>query len=109
MTREEAISELIENIMDSFDVKKCVDTMKHLEWGWSKMNGSTEIPDEYEFRKHLRTALIQAVRMGGYASGGFMFTFHDSVDRETGEPFVMFRGGFYVESLVTVDGMSYTK
>ena len=83
--------------------------MKHLEWGWGKPDGSTEIPDEYEFRQQLRIALKEAARMGGYASAGFMFTFHDSVDQETGVPFVMFRGGFYVESLVTVDGMSYSK
>lgn len=111
MTKEDAIQELIDEIMDTFDVKKCVSTMNHLNWGWGVSDGTfnTEVPDEYEFRKQLRNSLKYAVKNGGHASGGFMITFHDSVDESTGEPFVMFRGGFYVESLMHLDGISYTK
>lgn len=105
MTREEAIQEAIDEVMDFFDVEKCIKVMKLLNWTWLN---SPEPPDKYEFRKSLRNALRCAARYGGYASGGFNFTFHDSIDRETGEPFVMFKGGFYVEDVIGIDGIAYT-
>lgn len=106
MTRDEAIQKAIDDAMDFFDVEKCVRVMKMLNWKWLD---STEPPDRHEFRRALRDALKSAARDGGFMSGGFHFTFHDSVDEETGEPFVVFRGGFYVDDVTVLDGVAYAK
>jgi len=106
MKREDAIQNLIDDIMDSFDVERCIKVMEFLDWKWGD---SEDPPSDYEFRRELRRALKEAVKHGGYVSGGFDLRFYDSVDEETGEPFIRFSGGFSIEDVYTFDGISYKK
>lgn len=106
MTREEAIQHSIDEIMDNFDVNRCLKVMKCLNWTW---RDSPEIPSEAEFRSSLRQILKRAAEYGGASSGGFSFRLIESIDEKTGEPFVCFSGGFEVESVDLFNGISYTK
>lgn len=89
MTRQEAIQEQIDEIMDDFDFDKVHEIMTALNWTWVTSENKNYPPDIWEIKKSARSHLKNAVKHGGSASGGFRTTFHDEVDIDTGKPFVM--------------------
>lgn len=68
MTKQEAIQEQIDNIMDSFDFRRVKSIMGFLKWKW---HDEESPPDEYEIRAYARHCLKQAAKNEGYGSGGF--------------------------------------
>jgi len=76
MTKEQAIQEQMDQIMDSFEFGKVASIMQHLDWKWASTNG---IPDECELRKEARRLMKDAVECGGWAgTGGFTAIFTDN-------------------------------
>ena len=47
MTKEQALQEQMDEIMDSFEFDKVLSVMQHLNWEWKDAG----VPDEYEIRK----------------------------------------------------------
>jgi len=67
MTKQEAIQEQIDEIMDSFDFEKAQKIMEAINWEWYEEG----IPDIYSLRTTARKHLKQAAEVkGGSASGG---------------------------------------
>jgi hypothetical protein len=72
MTREDAIQEQIDEVMDSFDFESVEKIMHSLNWEWSTGEGmNKEIPDQYEIRKSARERMRAAAKVGYSSSGGF--------------------------------------
>lgn len=94
-TREEVLLRQVDEIMDSFNVNRCILAMEAVGWEWFNE------PDinEYVFRKHLRKALNETVQRGSYQSGGFKFWIDEGED--TRGSWVRIEGGFYIESAIT--------
>ena len=102
MTKQEAIQEQIDEIMDTFDFDKVHDVMKFLDWRWQR---AEEPPDIYEIKQEARERLKQAAKSGGSSTGGFTAYKTESVDEKTGEPFVHLELFFGFQSVN--DGTSY--
>jgi len=67
MTKQEAIQEQIDEIMDSFDFQKVHKIMEFLNWEWYE-----GVPDIYSLRTAARKHLKQAAEVkGASGSGGF--------------------------------------
>lgn len=109
MKRNEAIQTLIDRTMDEFDARKCIDVMTYLGWGWRTEKGDmdTEVPSEGMFRSSLRSSIKNAFNGEGSYSGGILTQAGDSIDVETGMPFVYLRASFVLESNLTIDGEEY--
>jgi hypothetical protein len=75
MTKQEAIQEQIDEIMDSFDFETVNKIMEALNWEWNDEG----VPDVYSLRtsarKHLKTA---AEIKGASSSGGFTANYTES-------------------------------
>jgi hypothetical protein len=68
MTKQEAIQEQIDEIMDSFDFERVQKIMEALNWQWHEEG----VPDIYTLRTEARKHLKQAAAIGGTSgSGGF--------------------------------------
>jgi hypothetical protein len=107
MTRQEAIQEQIDEIMDTFDFEDVHTWMEHSNWAWGGLDGDGEsrVPSIYEIRTEARNRLKQAAKSGFSCSGGFTAT-RDEGEDENG-PWVKLNLNF---GLMTVnDGTSYTK
>ena len=69
MTKEQALQEQMDDIMDSFEFDKVASVMQHLDWKWKSSNG---VPDEYEIRKSARQTMKSAIECNGTSgTGGF--------------------------------------
>jgi len=68
MTKQEAIQEQIDDIMDSFDFSRVVKMMQATNWTWAGVAG---IPEERDLRRGARERLHDAVKHGESVSGGF--------------------------------------
>ena len=66
--------EAIDNIMDYFDFDKVLKTMIALDWKWVKEDHKSiddlEIPSIERIRKTARKALMRAIEIKDYTSGG---------------------------------------
>ena len=66
--------EAIDNIMDYFDFDKVLKTMIALDWKWVKEEHKSiddlEIPSIEQIRKTARKALMRAIEIKDYTSGG---------------------------------------
>ena len=72
MTKQEAIQEQIDEVMDSFDFASVEKIMAALDWKWATGEGNkNEIPDEYEIRRSARNRMRDAATAGYSSSGGF--------------------------------------
>jgi hypothetical protein len=75
MTKQEAIQEQIDEIMDSFDFEKVHKIMEALNWEWHEQG----IPDIYSLRTSARKHLKQATEIKGTSgSGGLTATYTES-------------------------------
>ena len=77
MTKQEAIQEQIDNIMDSFEFDKVVKMMEATNWTWASVNG---IPTEQDLRRAARERLRDAVESGASSCGGFRARREHGVD-----------------------------
>ena len=72
MTKQEAIQEQIDEVMDTFDFARVEKIMAALDWKWATSEGNkNEIPDEYEIRRSARKRMRDAAKVGYSSSGGF--------------------------------------
>ena len=71
MTKQEAIQEQIDEIMDSFDFEKAQKIMEALNWEWYEKG----IPDIYSLRAEARKQLKSAAKVKG-VSGSVGLTAH---------------------------------
>jgi len=100
MTRQEAIQEQIDEIMDDFEFEKVHEIMTRLNWEWYKYEDNTKsVPDLWEIKKSARQRLKDAVKHGGSMTGGFKALYRDEVDEETGKPFVLLSLQFGLDTL----------
>jgi hypothetical protein len=105
MTRQEAIQEQIDEIMDTFKFEDVHDWMMHSNWEWAGLDGATRVPDLYEIRQAARERLKQAARSGFSSTGGFTAQLYEGED-ESG-PWLKLDLSF---GFITInDGTSYTK
>ena len=105
MTRQEAIQEQIDEIMDTFDFEGVHEWMEHSQWVWATLDGASRVPDIYEIRAEARNRLKQAAKTGFACAGGFTAICEDGED-ENG-PWVKLDLAFGLISIN--DGTSYTK
>jgi hypothetical protein len=77
MTKEQALQEQMDEIMDSFEFDKVLSVMQHLNWEWKDAG----VPDEYEIRKSARRTIKSAIEYNGTSStGGFTAIVDDNPD-----------------------------
>ena len=82
MTRQEAMQEQIDEIMDTFDFQKAHKMMLAVGSTW----GDEGTPEEYELRARAREFLKQAAKDGYACTGGFTALLEEGV--EDGKPWV---------------------
>jgi hypothetical protein len=105
MTREEAIQEQIDEIMDDFEFDKVHQIMTALKWKLATSKNPEEVPELWEIKKNARSHLKNAVKHEGSASGGFTARFQEGVGEDTGKPFVWLTLNFGINHLN--DGQEY--
>lgn len=75
MTKEQALQEQMDEIMDSFEFDKVLSVMQHLNWEWKDAG----VPDEYEIRQSARRTMKSAIECNGQsATGGFTAAVEDN-------------------------------
>jgi hypothetical protein len=83
MTKQEAIQEQIDEVMDTFDFATVRKIMAALDWKWATSEGmNREIPDEYEIRRSARNRMRDAAKVGYSSSGGFSARLIEGVEDE---------------------------
>ncbi len=105
MTRQEAIQEQIDEIMDDFEFDKVHQIMTALKWKWVTSENPKEVPELWEIKKAARSHLKSAVKSESSSSGGFTAQFREGVDEDTGKPFVWLKLHFGIDCLN--DGQEY--
>lgn len=103
MTRDEAIQEQIDEIMDSIDFRKIHEYMVSQNWEWTSTQG---IPEEYDLRKHVRYELRRLANSpsSSFNGGGFYLTKREGV--EEGKPWICLNCMFLIIQSLQ-DGTSY--
>jgi hypothetical protein len=100
MTKEQALQEQMDEIMDSFEFDKVLSVMQHLNWEWMDYG----VPDEYEIRQSARRTMKSAIECNGTSgTGGFTAI----VDDNTEEKWV--RLSLYFGFGTINDGVDYEK
>lgn len=100
-TKQEAIQEQIDEIMDTFDFDKVHAWMKHDNWEWHNEG----VPDVTALRLHARERLKSAAANEGISStGGFMAEYEHGTDG-AGGPFIRLTLSFGYSTYN--DGTSY--
>ena len=97
MTKQEAIQEQIDEIMDTFEFEDVYKWMETTEWAWGQPDGSFEVPNLYEIKSHARKALKEAAKHGFYSTGGF--TAERSEGIEDGKPWITLHLSFGYSSM----------
>ena len=105
MTKQEAIQEQIDNIMDDFEFEKVHQIMTALKWIWATSENPKAVPELWEIKKNARSHLKNAVKHEGSAGGGFTARFREGVDEDTGKPFVWLTLHFGIDHFN--DGQEY--
>ena len=107
MTKQEAIQELEDEIMDTFEFSKVVSCMHHFGWTWHTCETKGAIPEEYEVRREarrlIRTAAKEQISMG---SGGLHVDYRSGFCDVENKPFVSIDLSFKVEQSFN-DGICY--
>jgi hypothetical protein len=99
MTKQEAIQQQIDYIMDTFEFNKVESIMKLLDWKWHE----NELPDEYDIRQHARYCLKMAAGCGGYSTGGFAA--RKTEGRDEDGPWLILNLSFGLDTIN--DGVTY--
>lgn len=106
MTKQEAIQEQIDDIMDTFEFEDVRNWMKHDGWGWGTGNGDElEVPDLYTIKRSARQRLKEAAETGFSSTGGFTAQRYEGTDEDG--PWITLSLHFGYQSCN--DGTSYTE
>jgi hypothetical protein len=112
-THDEACTELIDEIMDSFEFDEVQRIMAALDWKWRTEEDTQEgeqemeLPDERRLRQSARKLLREAARTRcGSSIGGFTVLYQSGIDEDDHRPFVYLRLYFGLDSHDT-EGMCY--
>lgn len=97
MTKQEAIQEQIDDIMDTFEFEDVHKWMETTEWTWGQPDGSSEVPDLYEIKTMARARLKEAAKCGYSCTGGF--TAERFEGGENGKPWITLRLSFGYSSM----------
>ena len=107
MTKQEAIQDLEDEIMDTFEFSKVVSCMRHFNWTWHTCETKGSIPAEcevrHEARRLIRTAAKEQMSMG---SGGLHVDYREGYCGVENKPFVTIDRSFKVEQPLN-DGICY--
>ena len=107
MTKQEAIQELEDEIMDTFEFSKVVSCMRHFNWTWHTCDSGGSIPAEYEVRQEarrlIRTAAKEQISIG---SGGLHVDYREGFCDVENKPFVHIDLSFKVNQSLN-DGICY--
>ncbi len=77
MTKQQALQDQMDEIMDSFEFDKIHSVMRHLDWEWR----DSGVPDEYEIRQSARRTMRSAIECNGTSStGGFTAIVEDNTE-----------------------------
>jgi hypothetical protein len=107
MTREEAIQEQIDEIMDSFDFEGVQGMMRAVNWTWLCEGESlkNKVPELYDIKKSARQRMREAAKHGYSSTGGFTARLIENED-ESG-PWLLIDLQFGPQSLM--DGTTYVR
>lgn len=105
MTKQEAIQEQIDDIMDTFEFDDVHSWMEHSGWVWAQPNGTTAVPDLYEIKRCARQRLKEAAENGYSATGGFVAQSYEGTDKDG--PWITLSLHFGLQTYN--DGTSYTE
>lgn len=103
MTKQEAIQQQIDEIMDTFEFDDVHKIMEATGWTWG--SGEGFLPDIYKLRKEARQRMIDAARHGFSSTGGFTAILRE--DEEDGKPWV--RIDLYFGLSTINDGTEYER
>ena len=107
MTKQEAIQELEDEIMDTFEFSKVVSCMRHFNWTWYTSDSEGSVPEEYEVRQEarrlIRTAAKEQISIG---SGGLHVDYRSGFCDVENKPFICIDLSFKIERSLN-DGICY--
>jgi hypothetical protein len=107
MTKQEAIQELEDEIMDTFEFSKVVSCMRYFNWTWHTCETKGDIPTEFEVRREarrlIRTAAKEQISIG---SGGLHVDYRSGFCDVENKPFICIDLSFKIEQSLN-DGICY--
>ena len=107
MTKEEAVQELEDEIMDTFEFAKVANYMKSVNWSWASATSEMDVPDEPQLRAMVRKLIRQAhKRKESLGTGGFHVDYREGVDCIDSKPYVSIDLSFKIAQS-HLDGVSY--
>jgi hypothetical protein len=72
MTKQEAIQNQIDEVMDTFQFENVHRWMEHSGWSWGQPNSNeSSVPDLFEIKRCARQRLKTAAKTGYSSTGGF--------------------------------------
>ena len=102
MTKQEAIQNQIDEIMDTFEFEDVYEWMTHTNWTWGHGAGAI-VPDVYQLRSQARTLLKEAAKSSLASTGGFTASCDEGKDDDG--PWITLKLSFGYSTLN--DGTSY--
>jgi hypothetical protein len=87
MTKQEAIQEQIDDIMDTFDFGGVHKWMTTSKWKWGSGKEGA-VPEIYEIKKEARARMKEAAKSGGSSTGGFTASCYEGNDDGEGRPWI---------------------
>jgi len=107
MTKQEAISEQIDEIMDAFSFSDVARWMQTDDWTWSQEGLGSQVPDEFMLRREARRLLkiVSNAETRLVSTGGFTAERFDGIDGD-GVPWIRLSLHFGYQTYN--DGTSYT-
>lgn len=93
-THDDACTEIIDEIMDTFNFGQVEQMMRATDWKWRTEEDAQEreLPDERRLRRAAREMLREAARTRcGSSCGGFTALYQSGMDEDERRPFVYLR------------------
>lgn len=89
MTKEEAIQDQMDEIMDNFEFHKAQQIMEALDWKWNFVGEGERIPHTSDIRRAARRLLKYVAENGGSTGTGGLTAFYKSgYDEDDAKPWV---------------------
>ena len=83
MTRDQAVQEQIDYIMDTFDFHHVAEVYDRMGYTWYGGSGESHSPDQYEIRQEARKMLREAAdRREGSFTGRLMVVYKEGTDAD---------------------------
>lgn len=107
MTKAEAVQELEDEIMDTFEFAKVANYMKSVNWSWASATSEMDVPAEPQLRAMVRSLIRQAAkRKESIGTGGFHIDYREGMDCIEDKPYVSIDLSFKIAQS-NLDGVSY--